>query len=178
MESLRDGDNAVYANIARGGWNSTGELLGDAIFYASPQWHMQALEHVTCAWAEFAAGGYGIGIAHSQGTVYLQQAERLIRTGLPIIFLGSPMTNPALMLAIRAVGYGRAVSARRRPTSFWNVDDPIVGAKAKIPLAGCTEIEVSVRGDAWGTRSGEHAAEVYFSTREVRNKLRALWEDQ
>lgn len=176
--ALRDGKDGVHIRLERGPWNSTGELVGDAIFYANPQFHMEALEHVTREWAAFAMGGFGIGIAHSQGTVYLQQAERLLRTGLPIIFLGSPLSNPALMLAIRAVGFGRAIEGPRRPISFWNVDDPIVGGKMKFPLQGVDEREVSIDGDAWGTRVSEHAAEAYLSTREVRNAIKALWDSE
>lgn len=170
-------DNDVLARVREGSWNSSGLFVGDALFFINPHFREEALERVCDAMLDFKARGGGVVLAHSMGTVLHEQAERYLQTGMPTVYIGTPLTNPFIVPGLNLVGLARGGRGDGpRPISLWNRDDPIVGGHAKFASANLDEREVSVGGDGFGVDQAEHAAALYLATREARNALNLSWE--
>lgn len=168
---LREAGVASVVTEAR--WPSTGGFAADSVALAGAQFRGAAVEAVTHAVQDFAAGGYGIVLAHSMGTVLALHVERLLRTGLPIICLASPLSNPAIWPALHAIGFG--LKPREKVIHLWNDDDPIPGGKFAQQPDYFLDTRIAVANND-NDGGNEHNVALYLRHPHTHNALRLLWE--
>lgn len=129
-------DVEVY--VAR--WLSTGGFTHDCLEFAtsilgSTDFRDRAVREVATDMQTWLAGGDGVIVSHSMGTVLaLEVARRRFFDGDPPgrhVFLASPLSNPLILPALQAVELARPV--HWQIPHLWNQDDPIccspIGAK-------------------------------------------------
>jgi len=155
-------------------WPSKGGFMSDAVAFVNPHFKAAADEAVVHGLQDFAHGGPGIVVAHSMGTVLALNAERLLRTGLPILCLASPLSNPGIRPMLEAAGYGQ----RPRATSIhvWNDDDPIPGGKRAEQPSYFQAVRVAVADNEASEFATEHAVTLYLRHPHTHAALRLLWE--
>jgi len=121
-------DMGVNCRVEDVRWGSTGMISGDVAAFARPSFRAKVVAKVDGALEAFAAGGPGVVLSHSMGTVLALHSERRVQTGLPMVCMASPLSNIGIVGALKAVGFGG--SPPGRPMHFWNNDDPIPGGTA------------------------------------------------
>lgn len=124
-ELIENGVNCIVDEVR---WGSTGMVSGDVAAFTRPKFRADANYKVERALRAFFEDGPGVVLAHSMGTVLALHANRKVQSDMPFICLASPLSNRALIGALKAVGYGQVPYGR--PYHFWNDDDPICGGSA------------------------------------------------
>jgi len=169
--------HAIQVPVEECRWPSTGSAAGDCAALAlSPEFRMEALESVVHGLADFAEEGHGVVLAHSMGTVLAVQAERMLRTGLPMVLMASPLSNPALHLALDGMGLARPPS--RRLVHIWNNDDPIPGARSAVQPEYFEAVRIAVADNELGEISFEHDVRLYLRHVHTLTALETAWGTQ
>lgn len=114
--------------------------------------------------------GPRIVIAHSMGTPLALDALRDLRSPVPLLAIGSPMTHPIFGPRLELAGFGRAWNDRPQPPAITNRDDGIcalrwLGQRFIRRPKGFRVVEVEVEVEAGGEPKGwvrEHEAELYL----------------
>lgn len=155
-------------------WPSTGDFVKDAAAFTLPQFREDAVESVVHGMQDFAAGGFGVVLAHSMGTVLALHANRLAQIKLPILCLASPLSNPAIAPALIAIGFGRLPA--EPVIHIWNDDDPIPGGMLADQPKCFQATRIAVADNEAKAFDSEHNVELYLRHTHTHNALRLLWE--
>ena len=167
-------DSGLPCEVAEARWRSTGTVIGDVAAFSAPGYTLRTLEDVCDGLREFAYTGGGVLLSHSMGTVLLIQAERLLRTGLPIVCLASPLSNPAIAKALMAVGLGRPPPSR--VIHLWNNDDSIPGGKLAKQPGYFNDTRIAVADNDLEGAESEHDVRLYLRHLHVHNAIKVAWE--
>ena len=153
-------------------WPSTGSFIGDVIKFMTPTFKADADEAVCHALLDFARAGGGVVLSHSMGTVLAINAERLVRTGLQMVCLASPLSNPAVLQALLAIGYGREPA--EPIIHLWNDDDPIPGGKHAQQPSYFKASRIAVASNEAKAFASEHDVRAYLRHQHTVNALRVV----
>jgi pimeloyl-ACP methyl ester carboxylesterase len=160
------------------GWGSTGTITGDVAKLTLAKGMLDALGLVSAQVHRaiaYARDTPTVLVAHSMGTALTHVALALAggdveRVG--VVYIGSPLTNPALRLQLAACGLLPAPAVRHEPIpTFYNDEDPITGGGAYLePWMAPTRVAIAGRAQAFE----EHAAHLYAGHPLVVDKLKEL----
>lgn len=145
--------------------------MGDVASFADPHFKADADEAVVQGVLAFLDRP-GVLVTHSMGTVLGLHALRLLALPAPILCMASPLSNPPVRAALRAIGYGR--TPVEPVIHLWNADDPICAPGDQPEYFQATRIAVADNEAA--EFSTEHAVELYLRHPHTHNALRLLWE--
>lgn len=124
----------ITVHATCGCWDSSGEVVPDIrLTITDRMWREKQIETVAEDLTNFAAvvearpDVTAVLIGHSMGSVFLNEAERRLRTGIPLVYIGSPFSHPIWKQAFRAIRLYRKPG--QRPKLFYNYDDDVSSSR-------------------------------------------------